>query len=137
MRASSLPSEQELRIEWWRRLVFRQQSTRVPLTQFCRQVGISPRKFSYWRQRLREIDADRSSAQVSQSGSSRSAGAVVRDTAATFMPVSIVDPAAATRLEVELPNGCAVRLTGSIDPGLLQAAISAAGQLNGAGRGDH
>jgi hypothetical protein len=53
------------------------------------------------------------------------------------VPVSIVNPGTTTQLEIELANGCAVRLTGSIDPGLLQAAISAAGQLDGPGRGDH
>ena len=40
-----------------RQVVFRQQSVPVPLTQFCRQMGISTRKFYYWRQRLREMDA--------------------------------------------------------------------------------
>jgi hypothetical protein len=57
--------------------------------------------------------------------------------AAPFVPVSIVNRGMATQLEIELANGCALRLTGSIDPGLLQAAISAAGELNGPGRGDH
>ena len=137
MRESRLPLEQESRIEWWRRVIFRQQSVPVPLTQFCRQMGISTRKFYYWRQRLREMDAASSGCQVSPSGSPRPASAIARDAAATFMPVSIVNPGTATQLEIELANGCAVRLTGPIEPGLLQAAISAAGQLNGPGRGDH
>jgi hypothetical protein len=136
MRESRLPSEQESRIEWWRRLIIRQQSASVPLTQFCRQMGINTRKFYYWRQRLREMDAANAGRQRSPSESPRPAGGIARGAAATFMPVSIVNPGTATQLEIELANGCAVRLTGSIDPGLLQAAISAAGQLDGPGRGD-
>lgn len=131
MRECRLPLEQESRIEWWRRLIFRQQSAPIPLTQFCRQMGINTRRFYYWRKRLREMDA------TSSSESPQPARAIASNTTAAFLPVSIVSPGAANQLEIELANGCAVRLTGSIDPGLLQAAISAAGQLNGPGRGDH
>jgi hypothetical protein len=45
MRESRFPSEHESRIQWWRRLIVRQQSATVPLVQFCRQVGINTRKF--------------------------------------------------------------------------------------------
>jgi hypothetical protein len=47
-----------------------------------------------------------------------------------FVPVSIVDPAVGTELEVELANACVVRLKGPIDVSLLQAAIAAAGELD-------
>ena len=138
MRESRLPSEQESRIEWWRQVVFRQQSAPVPLAQFCRQMGISSRKFSYWRQRLREMDAASSGSQVTPSGSLERASTGVRDTAAAFVPVSVIDRSHTTAaLEIELANGCSVRLAGSIDPGLLQAAIMAAGELETRGRGDH
>jgi hypothetical protein len=137
MRASRLPSEQESRIEWWRQVVFRQQSAPVPLAQFCRQMGISYRKFSYWRRRLREMDAAGSGPRLTPSGSLNPASAAVRDTAAAFVPVSIVDRSATTALEIELANGCSVRLTGSIDPGLLRAAVIAAGELETRRRGDH
>jgi hypothetical protein len=137
MRASGLPSEQESRIEWWRRVICRQQSATVPLTQFCRQMGICTRKFYYWRQRLREIDAAGSGSQFTPSGSSQSASASSRGTAAAFLPISIIGRGTTTELEIELANGCAVRLKGAIDVDLLQAAISAAGQLGDPGRGDH
>lgn len=138
MRESRLPSEQDSRIEWWRQVVFRQQSARVPLAQFCRQMGISYRKFSYWRQRLREMDAASSGFKITTpSGSPKPARPVVRDTTAAFVPVSIIDRSATTALEIELANGCSVRLTGSIDPGLLRAAVMAAGELETRGRGDH
>ncbi len=48
---------------------------------------------------------------------------------APFVPVSIVDPDAGTRLEIELANACVVRLRGPLSRRLLRAAIKAAGQL--------
>jgi hypothetical protein len=38
-------------------------------------------------------------------------------------------------LEIALANACVVRLTGSVDPGLLRVAIRAAGRLGDGGRG--
>ncbi len=139
MRQSGLPSEQESRIEWWRRLFVRQQAASVPLGQFCQQVGITTRKFYYWRQRLREWDAASPGSWITASGSSQPASTVSRGTATAFLPVSIIGGSTTTELEIELANGCAVRLKGSVDVGWLQAAISAAGQLNPpkADRGDH
>ena len=55
------------------------------------------------------------------------------------MPVrwrrSAVEPTAGTQLEIELTNACVVRLKGAIDPTMLQAAIAAAGELDGFGQG--
>jgi hypothetical protein len=136
MFGNSLPKEQESRIEWWRRVIVRQQSAQIPLAEFCRQLGISTRKFYYWRQRLRDLDAASSGSQIIPSGSLQSATTVSGDDDA-FLPVSIIHRSTTTELEVELANGCLVRLKGSVDVGLLQAAISAAGELNGPGRGDH
>ena len=137
MRESRVPSEQESRIEWWRQVVFRHQSARVSIAQFCRQMGISTRKFSYWRQRVREMDAASSGSQITPSGSLKPASAAARDTGAAFVPVSIIDRSATTAVEIELANGCSVRLTGSIDHGMPLAAIMTAGEPEGLGRGDH
>jgi hypothetical protein len=57
-------------------------------------------------------------------------------TAAHFVPLSIIKPDAGAELEIELTNACMVRLKGVIDPLLLQAAITAAGQLDGSRRVD-
>jgi transposase-like protein len=135
MLGTNLPVERESRIEWWRRLIIRQRSAQVSLAQFCRQMGISTRKFYYWRQRLREMDGASSGRQITASGSPRSATTIAGSTAANFVPVSIISPGTTIQLEIELANGCAVRLNGPVDPGLLQAAIIAAGQLNSSGRG--
>jgi hypothetical protein len=145
MRENESPSEQESRIEWWRRLIVRQQSTPVPLTRFCRQMGINPRKFYYWRKRLLEMDAASSGPPIPMSGSLQSASTVARDAAADFLPVSIIGRSAAidigrsttAEMEIELANGCAIRIKGSVDPGLLQVAITATGQLGRNNQGDH
>ena len=135
MRENECPSEQESRIEWWHRLIVRQQSTPIPLTQFCRQLGINPRKFYYWRKRLREMDAASSGPPITTSGSLQSASTVARDAASDFLPVSIIGRSTTAELEIELANGSVVRLRGAVDGDLLQVAISAAGEITG--RGDH
>jgi hypothetical protein len=50
------PEKQQSRIEWWGRVILRQETARVPLAQFCRPLGITPRTFYYWTQRLRQSD---------------------------------------------------------------------------------
>jgi transposase-like protein len=143
MRENESPLERESRIEWWHRLIVRQQSTPVPLTQFCRQMGINPRKFYYWRKRLREMGPASAGRPITTPGPSRSTSTVARDAAADFLPVSIIGGSTAfdisrsttTELEIELANGSVVRLKGAVDGALLQVAISAAGEINGGG--DH
>jgi hypothetical protein len=49
--------------------------------------------------------------------------------------VSIIDSTAGAQLEIELTNACVVRLKGVIDPTMLQAAIAAAGELDGSREG--
>jgi hypothetical protein len=46
-----------------------------------------------------------------------------------FLPVAIRAAGPDPQLEIELPNACVVRLTGTIDPGWLRTAIDAAGRL--------
>ena len=132
---TNFPDEQQSRIEWWHRVILRQEAGQVPLSQFCRQLGITTRKFYYWRQRLRKSDAARAGTHITTTQAPRSTAAP--STAATFVPVSILDQRTTAQLEIELANGCTLRVTGSVDPGLLQAAITAAGQIIGSGQGDH
>jgi transposase-like protein len=123
------------RIEWWGRLIARQQSSHVTLTQFCHQVGITPRAFYYWRERVRQAHEFTPTRRVQAPESPPRATTRARGAIASFVPVSVVSPAAAGELTVELTNGCAVRLRGAVDPSLLQAAIAAAAKLDGPGRG--
>jgi transposase-like protein len=48
MRERRLPSEKESQIQWWRQVIVRQQSAGVSVVQFCRELGMTPRKFRYW-----------------------------------------------------------------------------------------
>jgi hypothetical protein len=61
--------------------------------------------------------------------------APARSLGASFVPVSIISTGATTELEIQSANGCAIRLKGAVDPGLLQAAIGAAGQLDCSSQG--
>jgi len=101
----------------------------VSVADFCRQLGVSVTTFYYWKKRIHEVSSH-APGQVAVQCVSRPVTA-----AASFVPVSLVDLGAGTQLEIELGNACVVRLKGAIDPSLLQAAISAAGQLDGSGRG--
>jgi transposase-like protein len=124
------------RLDWWRRQIQRQQNANLAVAQFCRQLGVSATTFYYWKRRVQEVSGapfGRVSAKHSSRHSTRSADA----STANFLPVSIIEPSAGTQLEIELANACVVRLKGAIDPTLLRAAITAAGQLDGSREGAH
>jgi hypothetical protein len=123
-------ASREERREWWRRQLTRQQSADLSVAEFCRQLGVSVATFYYWKRRVDEAPptpAGRDSTERPSPARNGSVGA----TTPNFVPVSILEPAAGTQLEVELTNACVVRLKGVIDPSLLKAAITAAGQLDG------
>jgi hypothetical protein len=125
-------TSREERREWWRRQLTRQQSADLSVAQFCRQLGVSITTFYYWKKRVHEAQADTSARAPGQRFSRRMTAAA---TTPGFVPVSIIEPTAGTQLEIELTNACVVRLKGVIDPSLLQAAITAAGQLDGSRQG--
>ena len=95
----------------------------------CRQLDVSVATFYYWRKRVHE----NSPTSPGQVAAGYPAGCL--NTAVSFVPVSIVEPTTGAELEIELNNSCMVRLKGIIDPSLLQAAITAAGQLDGSREG--
>ena len=101
----------------------------MSVTDFCRQLGVSVTTFYYWRKRVDEAPPG-ARADVPGVGPSRHA-----TTTANFLPLSIIESGAGPELEIELTNACMVRLTGVIDPLLLQAAIAAAGQIDGSHEG--
>lgn len=133
MLGMNLPTERESRLEWWRRQISRQQAAGTPVSEFCRQLGVTVRAFNYWRGRVQvasRLNFSRA-AVCSAQRSTAPAPAAVPD----FMPVSILGSGMSTELEIDLANGHAIRLRGSLDPGLVQAAIAAAAQLSGSNRG--
>jgi hypothetical protein len=130
----SQPMSRQERREWWRRQLARQQSGNLSVTEFCRKLGVSIATFYYWRNRVHEVPQN-TQWPVPAQHPSRRANTSVGTAAANFVPVSIIDPAAGAQLEIELANTCVVRLKGVIDPSLLQAAIAAAGELDGSRQG--
>jgi transposase-like protein len=134
MLAFRQPTSREERREWWRRQISRQQSANLSVAEFCRQLGISVTTFYYWKRRVEEAPGTApglASAEHPSQHPTAPAGTAV----ANFVPVSILDPGAGTQLEIELTNACVVRLRGVVDPPLLQAAITAAGQVGGSRQG--
>jgi hypothetical protein len=125
------------RLDWWRGQFQRHQKANVSVALFCRQLGVSVVTFYYWKKRVHEADSGTGSSRVTAGRRSRNPIASTGGGVADFVPVSVLDPGAGTELEIELTNACVVRLRGAINPQLLQAAIAAAGQLDGSRQGAH
>src|ERR1700677_1759340 len=133
MSGTGLRTNRQSRVDWWRGQIQRQRKVELSVTEFCRQLGVSVTTFYYWKKRIHSasptaptpISAGYTSRKMTAGGNA----------AANFVPVSILAPGASTELEIELTNACVVRLKGAVDPLLLQAAITAAGQLDGPNEG--
>ena len=131
MAGTELRTSHQSRAEWWRAQFQRQRKANLSVAEFCRQLDVSVTTFYYWKKRVEETPPD-ARGQVPGVCPSRE-----ENEAASFVPLSILEPAAGTQLEIELTNACVLRLTGVIDPRLLRAAIAAAGRLDGSGQGAH
>jgi hypothetical protein len=134
MAGTGLRTNHQSRVDWWRGQFQRQQKAKLSVTEFCRQLGVSVTTFYYWKKRVHEAPP-KTPGRVSAEHSSRRLTTAAGTAAANFVPVSILEPAAGTELEIELTNACVLRLKGVIDPPLLQAAITAAGRLDGSREG--
>jgi hypothetical protein len=135
MLASRQPVSREERREWWRRQLARQQSANLSVTEFCRQLGVCTTTFYYWKNRVHEAQASTPVQAPGRRLAQAVTTAAANTTAPGFLPVSIIEPPGSDQLEIELTNACVVRFKGVIDPSLLQAAITAAGQLDGSRQG--
>ena len=122
------------RVDWWRGQFQRQRRANLSVTDFCRQLSVSVTTFYYWKKRVHEAPPNAPGRVPGVRPSHRMTSAA-GTASANFVPVSIREPAAGTELEIELTNACVVRLKGVIDPPLLQAAITAAGKLDGSREG--
>jgi transposase-like protein len=117
------------RLDWWRSQIQRQPKTGHSIAEFCRQLGVSVATFYYWKRCIHEEGQFGLGPIAAQSPVPNPQTAVTAP-AANFVPVTLLDPGAATQLEIELANACVVRLRGAIDPQLLAAVIRAAGPLD-------
>jgi hypothetical protein len=78
------------RPNWWARQVARQQSTNVPVAQFCQQLGVPTSTFYGWRRLLAQPSATSSqSARVGQPSPNPVRRDQTSTVAASFVPVSI------------------------------------------------
>jgi hypothetical protein len=134
MVATGLRTNHQSRVDWWRGQLQRQRKANLSVTEFCRQLGVSVTTFYYWKKRVHEAPLT-APQRVPAERPSRDRSGTAGATAASFVPVSIVEPTTGTQLEIELTNACVVRLKGVIDPTLLQAAITATGQVGGSRQG--
>ena len=128
-------TNRQSRLDWWRGQFQRHQKANLSVALFCRQLGVSVVTFYYWKRRVHEADSGTDSSRVTVGQRSRNRITSAGGTVANFVPVSVLDPGAGTELAIELANACVVRLRGAIDPPLLHAAITAAGQLDGCREG--
>jgi transposase-like protein len=126
------PADRRARQEWWRCQIRRQQDGSLSIAEFCRRLGVSTVTFYAWKRRFRE--APPASPLISERPAAK-ASVTNGAPASAFLPVSFPGAGPSGQLEVELANACVVRLTGTVDPVLLRAAIRAAGRLGGQGRG--
>jgi hypothetical protein len=125
------------RLDWWRGQFQRHQKANLSVALFCRQLGVSVVTFYYWKRRVHEAESGTDSSLVTVRQPRHNPITSADGAVPNFVPVSVLDSGADTLLEIELTNACVVRLRGAIDPPLLQAAIAAAGQLDGSGQGAH
>jgi hypothetical protein len=132
----SQPASRQERLEWWRLQIARQQAGHHSITEFCRQLGVTLSAYYYWKNRIQEVPRN-AHLPVPVRNPVRCLATPMDTARADFVPVTIISPSGDTQLEIELTNDCVVRLRGAIDPALLQAAITATGQLNGSRRGAH
>jgi hypothetical protein len=134
MAGTRLRTNHRSRIDWWRGQFQRHEKANLNVTEFCRQLGVSVTTFYYWKKRVHEAPPT-APVDVHSAYPSPRVTASAGTAAAKFVPVSIIEPIAGTELEIELTNACVLRLKGVIDPLLLQAAITAAGRLDGSREG--
>jgi hypothetical protein len=134
MARTELRASHQSRVNWWRTTLRRQREGNLSVAEFCRRLGVAVSTFYYWKNRVYKVPSD-ARGQVPDERHLRRMNPAAGSTSANFVPVSILDPTAGTQLEIELTNACVVRLRGSVDPSLLHAAITAAGQLDGCRQG--
>ena len=111
------PSDLEDYRQWQRRLD-RYRTSELNLDVFCLQEGVSRSTFYRWKQRLCEgipgsLEADSSASRQPKSNES------------LFLPISLKK----SRVEIELPNGGAVRLPSDVGKDVLVAIVRVVGSL--------
>ena len=132
MAGTGLRTNHQSRVDWWRGQLQRQQKANLSVTELCRQLDVSITTFYYWRKR---VEKPRLRLQRTSAGQVAAPDCIGDRAPREVRPGLDHRAHHGTQLEIELTNSCMVRLKGIIDPSLLQAAITAAGQLDGSREG--
>ena len=109
----------------WRGLVRGQRASGLAVREFCRRNGLAESAFYFWRGELqrREVQGPRA-AQGDSTGRARQRRRERQSTAArplaqaSFVPVQLVEelpPQPPGRIEIELPDGRRVHVTGPVN----------------------
>jgi hypothetical protein len=113
------------KVELWRSIITRQQSSGVSAMRFCREEAIPYWKFNYWKRRLAKIDGlvDQPSPQDDHEFANEGG---CEDQQIGFAEVCLVEgrsESGSPVAEIELPGGVTVRLYRQIDIKLVPALI--------------
>jgi hypothetical protein len=102
------PGRSQAKERSWRQLVERQRRSNLTVRGFCAQAGISEPSFYAWRSELARRDSETGQAAPSESQTPRR----IATPTPRFLPVTIAGHphAAASHVEVVLPNGLLVRV---------------------------
>lgn len=113
------------KVEFWRGIIGRQQSTGVSAMQFCREEAIPYWKFNYWKRRLAKIDGlvDQPSPQDDHEFANEGSSEEQRSSFAEVCLVGERPGPGSPLVEIVLPGGVTVRLYRQIDIHLVPALI--------------
>lgn len=110
--AGSRRVERELH---WRNVLERQAGSGLSIRQFCAQEGIGQPSFYAWRRRLGgRPNGGAGSPRARRKSAGTSGGS-------EFISLRLLD--AASTLELVHPHGCRLRITGGVDPSVLQQVL--------------
>lgn len=61
-----MDQKEQSNTEYWKQIIDKAEASPFSVSEWCRQNGIRPRKFYYWRKRLKEISQSMAGAELVQ-----------------------------------------------------------------------
>jgi hypothetical protein len=105
---------------YWRKLVLKFDDSGMSVSRFCAEERINESNFYSWRKVIRQRDAEQVSARVVKKPEGRNG---------LFVPVRIDAPQIEEQLlDIELPGGARVKVTGKTNLALLSAILKFLGR---------
>ena len=116
------------RVNWWRTTLRRQREGNLSVAEFCRRLGVAVSTFYYWKNRVYEVPSDvpvgRCRMRLPLASDEPGRWQHIRQFRAGVDPRAQRGHATGDRADQRLRTTA----QGSVDPSLLHAAITAAGQ---------